>query len=297
MKKIFAVLLAAAALICLSITASAAVHLNDGVSILNPQKNIHGQGYEWDNIHDTLTLNNLYIDTTDEYGMKLPDGATVILKGTNYIKASSYALYLGGKVQFKGNGKLILEGETGVFCNSSDKTDNVSIISGKYEIKASKTGIRSAVQDIYLTGAEMKISAGEIAADVHSLSVADGMKLTADAPLRTAYLLAVEACDVTVDAGSKGPALYSAGRLTVDRVDVALSASSSLSHNEYDGGSYIRTKSNWKYMKSSIIFGENVSFAVDVILFVLLIGVIAALILLPKYFKKKKLEKILKEKM
>ena len=64
---------------------------------------MRGEGYFWDNPkHSHLTLSDLRIDTEDEYGLKITDGATVILKGDNRIKATKAALYIGGNVIFRG---------------------------------------------------------------------------------------------------------------------------------------------------------------------------------------------------
>lgn len=95
-KRRIAILLTLAIVVplfaCLNV--SAAKTLTEGVSILNPRQNMRGEGYFWDNPKDTLTLSDLRIDTEDEYGLKITDGATIILKGDNRIKADkSCALY------------------------------------------------------------------------------------------------------------------------------------------------------------------------------------------------------------
>ena len=63
--------------------AEAVVTITKSVNLTNPRMNMSGAGYAWMNLDKTLTLDGLYIDTSDEYGMRIPDGATVILKGNN----------------------------------------------------------------------------------------------------------------------------------------------------------------------------------------------------------------------
>ena len=78
-----------------------------------------------------LDLNGLYLDTTNDYGLRLPKDCTVNITGTNYIKASKYALSCAGTVVFKGSGKLILDaGEAGIFIYTEVGTDKVRLLEG-----------------------------------------------------------------------------------------------------------------------------------------------------------------------
>ena len=60
----------------MTLPVSAAKQINETISLANARKNRKRRRLFWDNINDTLTLNGLNIDTTDDYGLKLPDNAT-----------------------------------------------------------------------------------------------------------------------------------------------------------------------------------------------------------------------------
>ena len=78
-------------------------------------ENTFGNGYEWDNLNYVLKLNNLKLETSDQFGIKLPAGSTVELSGESYVKATSYAIYCLGGVTFTGKGSLTLvSGEHGI---------------------------------------------------------------------------------------------------------------------------------------------------------------------------------------
>ena len=297
MKKATVIVLTVLMIFGMCFTSSAAKKLTEGVTILNPRKNIHGVGYEWDNPNDTLTLTDLYIDTTDDYGLKLPDKATVILKGTNRIKASKAALYIGGDVIIKGSGSLILESDGyGIMCNSSDGKDKLSIIGGTVEITA-KTGIYSAVQKVSLSDAKITVTASEYAADVRDLVLSDGVRFSADSTLMASSSMSIEAANLKIDACGK-PALICENGITMTKMDIMVGnvTKNLASAEKYDGEFALETSSTWKYIRSSIIFGEGVPMVWDIVLFVVLALCAAAAVVLPIYFKKRKLKKILASK-
>ena len=199
------------------VRSDAATTLTEGVSILNPKQNIHGVGYEWDNIHDTLTLTNLNIDTDDDYGLKVPDGATVILKGVNRISAARAALYIGGTVTVKGSGRLILDGgEYGVFCNSSDKRSKLSIIEGSFDITAGTSGFYSAVERISVSGkAVINVTGGKASFDAVNVDFSNGASVTASGQIKVSTEFLISASDVSVT--SDGPAV-SCPKVRIERV-------------------------------------------------------------------------------
>ena len=80
---------------------SAAETVTKTVNIAEATKNERGPGYDWANRFDILTLNNLRIETSDAYGLRLPKNATVVLKGNNYIKAAKYGVSFSGTEQQK----------------------------------------------------------------------------------------------------------------------------------------------------------------------------------------------------
>ena len=127
---------------------SAAEVVTSTVNIATANKNKRGPGYDWQNRFDILTLNGLNIDTEDNYGLRLPKNCTVVLEGTNVIKAAKYGVSCSGTVVFKGSGKLIVEaGEIGFYLISQDNTQKIRLVDGKYEIKAGTYGIYSDASD------------------------------------------------------------------------------------------------------------------------------------------------------
>lgn len=294
-RAIISVLLITSVLAALcGVNVSAASKLTDGVSILNPRQNVHGVGFEWDNPHDMLTLNNLWIETKDDYGFKLPDGATVILKGVNRISASVAALYVGGSVIIKGSGSLILDGgEFGIFCNSSDITDKLSIVAGKYEVKGGKDAIRSNIQKISLSGATMTLKGGENGISAKSLVVSNGVTIKSEGGFVASQSLSVEASNIEIQSNSAALRCDSDLRITKMNMKAGDSLDSLGTVSEYGGQKAFKSETAWKYVHSSVLFGENVSFATDVAVAVAAAVIVATAIVLPIYFKKKKLKKIM----
>ena len=90
-RRILSVILTALMLFSLCIAVipvSAAGAITTTVNIATANKNQRGNGYDWANRYDVLTLNGLNIVTDDAYGLRLPKNCTVVLEGKNYIKAS-----------------------------------------------------------------------------------------------------------------------------------------------------------------------------------------------------------------
>ena len=215
-KRRIAILLTLAIVVplfaCLNV--SAAKTLTEGVSILNPRQNMRGEGYFWDNPKDTLTLSDLRIDTEDEYGLKITDGATVILKGDNRIKATKAALYIGGNVIFRGNGTLTLEGgETGILCNSTNNSDKLSITSGTFNVRGGTDAVRAEYSKVAMSGsAVLNLKAGKgYAANVRELIMSAGVTVDAQGSLYSSYSMLIQGTNLTVS--SDKAALLSDGTL------------------------------------------------------------------------------------
>ncbi|MBP5255611.1 MAG: hypothetical protein J6Z80_01010 [Clostridia bacterium] len=287
LRIIISSLLSVAFIISAAVPCSAAA-LSDGVSILNPKQNIHGTGYEWDNPHDTLTLTNLRIDTDDDFGLKVPDGATVILNGVNRISAKVAALYIGGKVTIKGDGRLILDGgEYGVFCNSSDRRAKLSIISGRYAVTAGKSGFYSAVEKISLSGkAEIDVSGGSFSFETVSLEITNGATVRAVGQIKSSVSCLISAANVNVTAPDR--AIISPS-LVIERVSVDAGEGHD---NEYVSQASLITVSEWKYVRTSVLFGESVPAYVDLLIALGAAAAAALAIILPILLRKRKLRKI-----
>ncbi|MBR5767308.1 MAG: hypothetical protein IKX86_01345 [Clostridia bacterium] len=286
-KKLFVFVLAILILVFPALTASAET-LTDGVSILNPKQNIHGIGYEWDNPHDVLTLTNLSIDTDDDFGLKVPDGATVILNGVNRISAKVAALYIGGRVTIKGDGRLILNGgEYGVFCNSSDKRTKLSIISGVYEISAGKSGFYSAVEKISVSGkAEITVSGGKYSFETLDLEITNGATVNAVGQISASASCLISAVNLNVTAPDRAVVSPS---LVIERVSVDAGDNHD---TEYVSQSKLITVSEWKYVRTSVIFGDGVPAYVDLIAALGAAALAALAIVLPIVIRKRKLRRI-----
>lgn len=129
------------------------------LNLVNVTQNEEGDGYEWANRYDILTLNGLRLETENDFGLRLPKSCTVVLKGTNYIKAGKYALTCSGNVSFKGNGKLILDaGEAGIYIYTEIGTEKIRILEGNFEITAGKYGVHSKQADFSFVDGKLDIT-------------------------------------------------------------------------------------------------------------------------------------------
>lgn len=269
----------------LPITVFASRTVTNMVNVADSNKNMHGAGYEWDNVNKVLTLNNLNIDTDDDYGMRLPKNCTVILKGKNYIKASKYALACTGTVVFKGSGSLTLDaGEIGLYLISQDSTQKIRLLDGKYTVNAGKYGVYSDEADFSFIGSSMKISVTSdegmaIRGRVVNLL---GGEFSANAPVHATHALTIDSARVKIDAKS---AALEAKTLYLRNLSI----------DEYSGETSLDVKSTAPIFGSSIIFGDGVPSYVDYVLLVLFLSGIVAAIAIPAIRKKKKAEALYKK--
>lgn len=261
---------------------SAADVVTSTVNIATANKNKRGPGYDWQNRFDILTLNGLNIDTEDDFGLRLPKNCTVVLEGTNVIKAAKYGVSCSGTVVFKGSGKLIVEaGEIGFYLISQDNTQKIRLVDGKYEIKAGTYGIYSDASDFSFVDGEMKITmtGGSDALAINGRNVKlMGGKLTADAPIYTSNSLVVDGIGIDVTASS-------AALVTKSLSMKNLSA-------EYNGENSFSAKSTAPKSRPSIIFGENVPGFVDYILLAVFAVGVCAGIFGPALRRKKKAKEL-----
>lgn len=279
-----AILLFAPVMIALPHTAEAATTITKSINLTNPRKNIAGAGYTWMNLETTLYLEGLYIDTQDEYGMRIPDGATVVLKGNNYIRAASYALGIPGNVTFKGNGTLtLIGGNTGAYFYSTDDTTIARILDGKFEIRSGGVGIRSEYTTLSVTGGSFRIDAPskDGYAILGRTMKLHGGKFTVQGAIAASQNLEIRAADLSVTADK--PALSANRKLTMN--DVSLSVGSSTDAlskaDSYNGENCVRVKSAANRLGESALFGEGVPMFADILVIVLLAALVAAGIGLP----------------
>ena len=284
-RRILPIILTAAMLFTLCLAAlpvSASGTIQTTVNIATANKNMRGEGYDWANRYDVLTLKGLNIDTEDPYGLRLPKNCTVVLEGKNTIKASKYGISCSGTVVFKGSGSLTIEaGEIGIYLIAQDSTQKVRLIDGKYEITAGTYGIYSVAADFSFTGKSMNVNVtgdGGHAIMGRAVNLLGGT-FTANAPVESTHQLLVDGIDISVDGGS-APA-FASKNLTVKNLDT-----------EYNGESSFNAKSTKKFTGTSIIFGENVGAAVDYVIRAVFAAGIAAAIVLPALRRKKKAKEL-----
>jgi len=252
------------------------------LNLVNVKQNERGDGYDWANRYDILTLNGFSLDTESDYGLRLPKDCTVILKGTNYIKAGKYALTCSGNVSFKGNGTLILDaGEIGLFIYSEVATDKIRLLDGNYQITAGKYGVHSPAADFSFVDGKMDITVN--AADGAAVSGRCvnlvGGKFKANNSVESTHELVVKG--INLDIESTKPAL-SAKILNITDISIT----------DYNGENTIEAKSTEKRDRRSAVFGDSVPGFVDVILLIVAVAGIAALIVVPILRRKKKTKEL-----
>ena len=297
---ILAVITALTALIPLTVSAAPQGNaITQTVNLATISKNARGDGFVWDNINDTLTLENLNINTADEFGMKLPKNATVILKGNNYITAASVGLVCTGQVTFEGSGTLsITAGDVGIDMTGVYTTHLARFRSGSVTVTAGKTAIRSGSAELSFMGSGIHLTvngADGKAVDGRTVNVSGGT-LTANAGIYASNALNITTVNATVTA-STGAALSCPNGIKMTKVDVSVGASAdSLSKAEaYNGEQAVKLISAASAKKQSILFAEGVPAAVDYVVFTFVLIAVAALIAIPIYLKKKKTEKLIAE--
>ena len=295
MKRIISLIIALftlSALFTLAIPVSAKGVHKSTVNLIGINKSQSGSGYEWDNYEGTLTLNGLNIKTGDDYGLKIEDGSTVILKGNNYIEAKKAAIFLEAKVVFKGNGTLTLVSENGIFCSSADKTDSLSILGGTYKITSTGIGLVSDFHRVSFSNCKVTLkSSSDIAIKAQTVTTGANTVIKANASISGKDKILIESSSITVNAS--GAALLS-DNLVFSNVTVKAGESSKelsvldLSKSSYEGQKSVKIISKYDGQKKSLFFGDGVPRYVDVIVMILGVGGVVCAVVLPVLYKKKK---------
>ncbi len=274
----------------LALTISAApgggVTITETVNIAQANKNMEGHGYYWANRYDILTLDGVHIDTTSDYGLRLPKNCTVELNGDNYIKAGKYALSCAGTVIFKGNGSLTLEaGEIGLYLYAEDGTQKIRLLDGKYTIKAGTYGVYSIASDFSFVDGSMDITVDNPEGAAISGRIVNllGGNFKANNAVESSHMLVVDGINLDITAPR---AALASKNLTIE--DVAFSTGA-----DYAGENQISGTSTARKSRPSIIFGENVPGFVDYLCLAVAIAGIAAAIAGPMILHKKKAKALL----
>lgn len=302
-KKAAAILTAIlATLLVLPFPARAGGKVTGTVNLINVRRNVSGPGYNWDNINKVLTLSDLDLETDDDFGIKAPAGAAVVIEGDCRIVAARYGLSCSGSLTFKGDGKLTVEaGENGLFFHSSNSNHKAMFLGGNYDITGkSGPAIRSDKAEISLTAGSLRASSPTgVAVSGETVNLVGGSAELVGS-LKVTHLANISGVDLTITSDSA--AIISDNLITVanERIAAGDSEGSLRDADEYEGEKCVRMTSTYKRVRTSIIFGKKVPGYVDYILLAgAALGVACAVgvpILVKKRKTKKLYEKLEKEK-
>ena len=277
----------------LGISASATVYA-ETVNLAYADQHVSGDGYYWDNVKKVLTLDNLEIDTDDDFGLRLPDNATIELKGTSRISAEKYALGCPGNVTVKGKGSLILESdEAAIFVHSRNDAHKFRVFSGSISAKSKGHALISESAEISVTGGKLElISEGAESVSCRVFAVTAG-SVKAEGTVHATHLIRVNEAEVEVFS-KDGAALKSDNLYEFDNMKLlAGNDSSKLSEKEsYTGEKYFTSVPVPKGPRSSILFGEGTPITVDYVLLALAVVLTVAVIVLPVMRKRIKTRKL-----
>lgn len=256
--------------------------LDSSVNLINVIKNESGEGYAWDNKYRTLTLTNVNIDTDDLYGLRLPDDATVILIGDNYIKASHAAVQCVGNTTFKGEGSLTLSsGNIGIFINTANSRKNVKIVSGNFNFITDNSAIYSEHIPLSIADCNINIQSKNTAVLGWSVAI-NHAKIISDAPIIATNNLLVSDSDIDITANS--PAFVSQkGRIELNKMRLS---SKGDSIDKYNNEFVISTTGNVEHYTKSVLFGSGVKIWVDYVLVIGIIVLVCAIIFIKIYSQK-----------
>jgi hypothetical protein len=193
-----------------------------------------------------------------------------------------------GEAYFRGEGTLILNaGEVG-FLNPINMDDKKVIVeSGNYIINSEGVGISSPYATFSQTGGSIEINCKGEAVVGREIRLAGG-KLTANGSVHATNKLTVSY--TTLDITSTTAALISDKILSVNGVKLT---SNGTELDAYAGETSIKTSPLSKARTTSMLFEligmKNVPIAIDYVIFAVCLLAVAAIIVVPKLIKKKKL--------
>lgn len=264
-----------------------AAAMTETLDLLSVRQNQRGEGYEWANRSDTLTLRGLSIETSERYGLRIKDGATVVLEGDNYIRASYAALDIEGSATFKGTGTLTLVADApdgiGFLNPANAKNHRVNLTGGTYRITAAR-GIVSERAEWSLTGGSVTIAATDTAIEGRVVKILGG-SLTANAPLRASNELKISYAAVELSASSA--VLLSDKTLSLS--GLVTREGKAVGSEDYAGESVFSVLPAKKGRTTSLLFGRETPIFVDYLIIAAAALILAAVILIPRQKKKKSL--------
>lgn len=288
MKRLISLLAALAAILTLASAlpiSAASVTISETVDIASARANMRGHGYEWDNINKILTLDGINVETKSDFGLRLPSGSTVVLKGKNCIKAGLHGVSCSGNVVFKGSGSLEIDaGKYGIYLISQDNTTKVRVLDGTYTISAGECGIYSDYTDFSLSGGRIDVSvesADGTAVSGRVVNLVCG-SFSADSPVTASHSLTVDSIDINVSADS--PAL-DAKNLTVRNVSIA-------GADGYNGENSISATALTRWHAKSTLFGNDAPGWLDTAALLCVAACVSACVAIPVILRKKKKKKL-----
>lgn len=302
-KKIIAVFLVLFAIFSFAPMTVSAVNapITSCVDLVSLDNDKLGNGYQWDNLDCILTLDNLNLSTTDDFGIKLPagnsdEGTTVILNGKNTIKATSCGIHALGKLTFKGDGSLTIISEgSGIIGASLKNTHTVTFRSGSITINASKNGIYTEASDIVFSGASVKITANENAIFGKTVKIVSST-LDISGKIKSKSTITVSNTSLTASASDK--ALEASGSIALSDVEIKVgdSLSSLATASEYNGEKAIKTTGTRQEKTSGFLFGGKLPAFMDYVFIALILLAAAAVIAVPLTLKHIKTKKLIAER-
>lgn len=241
-------------------------------------KNASGEGYYWNNIEDTLTIDGLDVSTNLDYGLRLPEKCTVIVNGRNRIEAGKYGIGCFSDVTFKGDGELtIVAGDTAIYEYSENTNHKILIRGGTYNLKGGQYGLLSTSASVSLTDGSLTIEAGECAVSAPILNIVGG-QITSDSPLYALHRLDVSGAALDIHADSA--ALRSDGSINADQVEMYVGEDGERA-DEYGGENVLKTVPALEDRRGSILFGKDVSGVYDWLTLAAALILLSAVIAVP----------------
>jgi hypothetical protein len=251
-----------------------------------------GNGWKWNNFDNVLDLDNLKIETNDDFGLKLPENATINLKGKNYIKASYCAISCLTSATFQGSGSLTVISENyGIRCISLSSEDTVRFRSGKITVSAGAHGIFSENSTLIFSSDKMEITSTDYAIKGKTVKIPSG-NLTATGKIHASENLIISGGSLF--ASANGSALTSGRKTEISGVKISVGNSSELLSpaESYNGESYIKLVSTVSNAKKGILFGGRLPVFVDYIVFFLILIAAVSVVAVPIYVKYRKTQKL-----
>ncbi len=266
------------------------------------KKNKKGEGYYWDNINNTLTLTNLTIDTSDNFGLRLPEDCTLVLEGKNIIRASDCALSLEGNLTVRGKGSLTLYSDNyGIRAYSTDMNKKLTFKEGSININSAGDGIYSEYVVVTQNDkAKLDINTGEGAYSVNARQVkllggsftANSSIFSRDIKVSNIKLSITSAASAfIINGASEGN--YEKLKLSNVKITSGESEGTLKEAETYNGEKCIFTVPHKKYTKASLvlewIIGKEISGTgyIDFVLIALGILIVGVFIATP-YIKNKR---------